>query len=109
MFIWQVAIGDYFHVTRTNTSSTPFGPLQFGKQQTEQILSLVLELKKAMNNNVVFKKEAGKNIGNYNFSKCRHITDKADKIWLAALGLSDLWEDIELEHALVVGTPLDNG
>ena len=109
MFTWWVAIGDDFDVTRTNISSSPFGPLQLSEQQTEHILSLVPELEKAMDNNVVFKKNAGKNIGNYNLAKCRHITDKADKVWLEALSLSDLWDDIELEHAMVVRTSFEGG
>ena len=57
-----------------------------------------------MNDNVVFKLNAGKHIGNYNLVRCRHITDKSDRVWLEALGLSDLWEEIEVEHALVVRT-----
>ena len=62
-----------------------------------------------MNENVVFKLNAGKNIGNYNLARCRHVTDKSDKVWLDALGLGDLWEEIELEHALVVRTSFVDG
>ena len=32
-----------------------------------------------MNKNLVFKLNAGKNIGNYNLARCRHVTDKSDK------------------------------
>ena len=46
---------------------------------------------------------------NCNLPKCRYITDKIDKAWLQALGLSDLWEEIELEHSLVVRTSYDDG
>ena len=38
----------------------------------------------------------------------RHVTDRIDKVWLEALGLSDLWEDIELEHTLVVRTSFED-
>ena len=61
-----------------------------------------------MNDSVVFKRNAGKNVGNYNLARCRHVTDKVDKMWLNALGLSDLWEEVELEHALVVRTSFDD-
>ena len=44
----------------------------------------------------MYKLNEGKNIGNYNLAKCRPITDKLDKAWLRALGLSYLWDDIEL-------------
>ena len=73
-----------------------------------RLSALLPELEKAMSANLVFKLNAGKNIGNYNLAKCRHITDKIDKIWLEALGLSDLWEEVELEHALVVRTSFED-
>ena len=66
-------------------------------------------LKKYMEENVVFKLNAGKNIGNYNLARCRHVTDRIDKVWLEALGLSDLWEEIELEYSLVVRTSFEDG
>ena len=104
MFVWWVAVGDDFDLTRKNFTSAPFGPKQLSKRQRSRVLKTVPELTEAMAGNVVYKLNAGKNIGNYNLTKCRHITDKIDKAWLQALGLSDLWEDIELEHSLVVRT-----
>ena len=104
MYMWWVAIGDDFHLTRTNFTSAPFGPKQLAKRQRAHLLRTVPRLVNAMSENVVFKLNAGKNIGNYNLIRCRHITDEVDKTWLEALGLSDLWEEIELEHTLVVRT-----
>ena len=49
-----------------------------------------------------------KNIGNCNLARCRHVTDKVDKVLREALGLSDLWEEIELEHSLVVRTSFED-
>ncbi|MDE2937385.1 MAG: Eco57I restriction-modification methylase domain-containing protein [Chloroflexota bacterium] len=108
MFTWWVAIGDDFDLTRKNFSSAPFGPKQLSKQQRGRMLKTVQELAEAMSENVVYKLNAGKNIGNYNLLKCRHITDKIDKAWLHSLGLSDLWEEVELEHSLVVRTSYDD-
>ncbi len=108
LFIWWAAIGDDFHVTQSNFASAPFGPEQLTKQQRKHLLALLPELESAMSENLVFKLNAGKNIGNYNLAKCRHVTDKVDKIWLEALGLSDLWEEVELEHALVVRTSFED-
>ena len=68
------------------------------------MLKTVPALAEAMGGNVVYKLNAGKNIGNYNLAKCRHIMDQIDKAWLQALGLSHLWEDIVLEHSLVART-----
>ena len=104
MFIWWVAIGDDFDLTRKGFASAPLGPKQLSKRQRMSLLRTVPELADAMAENVVFKLNAGKNIGNYNLIRCRHITDEVDKTWLEALGHSDLWEEIELERSSVVRT-----
>ena len=104
MFMWWVAIGDDFDLTRKGFASAPLGPKQLTKRQRAHLLRIVPKLANAMSKNVVFKLNAGKNIGNYNLIRCRHITNEVDKTWLKALGLSDLWGDIELEHMLVVRT-----
>ena len=107
-FVWWMAIGDDFDLTQSNFVSTPFGAGQLNEDQRRRLSALLPELEKAMSANLVFKLNAGKNIGNYNLAKCRHITDMIDKIWLEALGLSDLWEEVELEHALVVRTSFED-
>ena len=107
-FVWWILIGDDFHLTRSNFVSAPVGPGQLSNRQMNQLIDLLPELEGAMNDNVVFKKNAGKNIGNYNLARCRHVTDKSDRIWLEALGLGDLWEEIEREHALVVRTSFND-
>ncbi len=108
LFVWWAAIGDDFDLTQTGFASAPFGPGQLSKQQRNRLMSLLPDLESAMNDNVVFKLNAGKNIGNYNLARCRQVTDKSDKVWLDALGLGDLWEEFELEHALVVRTSFDD-
>ena len=108
LFVWWAAIGDDFDVTQTNFASAPFGVGQLSQDQRRYLLGLLSELERAMTDNLVFKLNAGKNIGNYNLARCRNVTDRIDKVWLEALGLSDLWEDIELEHALVVRTSFEN-
>ena len=108
IYMWWVAVGDDFHLTLRNFTSAPFGPKQLSKRQRTRMIKAVPELAEAMAGNVVYKLNAGKNIGNYNLAKCRHITDTIDKTWLQALGLSDLWEEVELEHSLVVRTSYEN-
>ena len=106
-FVWWMAIGDDFDLTQSNFVSTPLGAGQINEDHRRRLSALLPELEEAMSANLVFKLNAGKNIGNYNLAKCRHVTDKVDKIWLEALGLSDLWEEVELEHALVVRTSFE--
>ena len=108
MFMWWIAIGDDFHLTLKGFASAPFGPKQLTKRQRAHLLQTVSNLTTAMSENVVFKLNAGKNIGNYNLTRCRHITNEVDKTWLKALGLNDLWDDIELEHLLVVRTSYED-
>ena len=107
-FLWWAAIGDDFHLTQANIASSPVGFQSLEDGARESLLTLLPELENAMEDNLVFKLNAGKNIGNYNLAKCRQVTDKADKIWLQAAGLSDLWEDIELEHSLIVRTTFND-
>ena len=107
-FLWWAAIGDDFHLTQANVASSPIGLTNLAKRHRESLTALLPELANAMDANLVFKLNAGKNIGNYNLAKCRHVTDKADKVWLEAAGLSDLWEDIELEHSLIVRTSFED-
>ncbi len=108
-FVWWIAIGDDFDLTQSNFAGAPFGAAKLDQAQRSHLLGLLSELQQAMAENLVFKLNAGKNIGNYNLAKCRYVTDKIDKICLEALGLSDLWEEIELEHALVVRTSFEDG
>ena len=109
MFTWWIAVGDDFHLTHGNIRSAPLGVGQLTKNDRNYLSDLMPELEQVMVDNLVFKLNAGKKIGNYNLARCRHVTDKIDKVWLEALGLSELWEDIELEHALVVRTSFDDG
>ncbi|MCY3799978.1 MAG: Eco57I restriction-modification methylase domain-containing protein [Chloroflexi bacterium] len=108
MLAWWFGIGDDFHCTRKAIGTIPFGPGQLSASQRRDLNALVPELNQAMIDNLVFKLNARKNIGNYNLARCRHVTDEIDKIFLSSLGLRHLWEEIELEHALVVRTSFDN-
>ena len=108
MFTWWLLIGDDFHVTKGNFASSPFGPGQLSADQQALVLALRPELEEEMRRNLVFKRNAGKNIGNYNLARCRRVTDQADRIWLDALGLANLWEDLATERALVVRTSFDD-
>ena len=107
-FVWWAAIGDDFHLTQTGFRIAPFGPNVLSQAQQQDVLQHLNVLEKAMSENVVFKLNAGKNIGNYNLARCRYVTDETDKVLLEALGLSELWEEIELEHAQVVRTSFDD-
>ncbi len=107
MFAWWIGTGDDFHLTQGGFASAPLGPGQLPEEHRSCLLARAAELERAMPEQVVFKLNAGKNIGNYNLARLRHITDEGDKLWLEALGLGDLWEEVELEHSLVVRTTFE--
>ena len=104
MFLWWMTIGDDFDVTRNNLLSAPFGPNSLSPKQQNRILERLPALQEAMAANVDFKLNAGKQIGNYNLRRCRHITDEIDRLLLEALDLSHLRDEIDLEHSLFVRT-----
>ena len=108
VFLWWVALGDDFNVPMRHYSNAPLGLAELPLDVKDKLLSLLPELMDAMQDNVDFKLMAGKNIGNYNLERCRHITDQADQLWLEAVGLGKLWDAIELEHSLVVRTSFDD-
>ena len=87
LFVWWAAIGDDFDLTQSGLTSAPFVPGQLSKHQQNQLMALLPDLEGAMNDDVVFELNAGKNIGNYNLARYRHVTDKSDRVWLDALGL----------------------
>ena len=74
------------------------------KSQRNRLLSAGGHLDKCMRANRSSKLNAGKRVGNYNLARCRVVTDQTDAIFAEALGLSGVWEDIQLMYAQVVKT-----
>ena len=108
LFLWWVAMGDDFNVPQRHFTSAPLDISELPADTKNAIVGLLPALVNGMSENVEFKLMVGKNIGNYNLARCRHITDRADQMWLEAMDLGDLWEEIELEHALVVRTSFED-
>jgi hypothetical protein len=103
-FVMWCAVGDDFHVTRWNFGEFPIDFTRLPVATRSKLLRLVPRLEEAMEEAIQFKLNAGRRVGNYNLAKCRHITDKSDKILAEALGLLHVWEDIELYCTQVVKT-----
>ena len=104
LFLWWIAVGDSFHLTKGNFQESPLGPEQLSAGQQRTVMSLLPALRAVMKENTIYSVNAGRRIGNYNLALCRHVTDRADKILLDALGVADLWDDVELEYSRVVRT-----
>ena len=94
---------DDFHVTKSNFEGIPF-PTNMQPDHFRDLINLSTQLRDSMDENTVFKLNAGKRIGNYNLAKCRAVTDISDIIWAKELGMEDLWWDIELAYSQIVKT-----
>ncbi|MCL2075616.1 MAG: Eco57I restriction-modification methylase domain-containing protein [Betaproteobacteria bacterium] len=109
-FIFWLAIGDDFHVTKWTFNELPLHPVKLSAEHKQQLKKLTPALKTAVEKAVQYKLNAGKRVGNYNLSKCRHITDQADHIYAQAFGMTHVWDDIELLYRQTVKTDFeDNG
>ena len=104
MLTFWFAVGDDFDVTQWNFADFPTNFGNFSRGQTTELLKNIPPLERAMMQSMQFKLNAGKKVGNYNLGKCRAVTDQTDKIFCKALGLYDIWEDIELYCVQTVRT-----
>ena len=107
-FSFWVAIGDDFHVTKWMFADLPLHPAKLSAAQRQRLQELTPALKKAVEDAVQYKLNAGKRVGNYNLAKCRPITDQADRIYAQAFGLTPVWDDIELLYAQTVKTDFED-
>ena len=109
MLLFWLMVADDFHVTRWNFTGFPidFGGLP--ARHRSRLLKLTAELENAMQQNVQFKLNAGKSVGNYNLARCRLVTDRSDAIFLDALGIVDVWDDVQLYCAQAVRTTYPTG
>ena len=104
MLAFWFVIGDDFDVTRQVFADFPVDLTHFPRELRFDLLKVVPCLEVAMEQATQFKLNAAKMVGNYNLAKCRKITDLSDKIFCEALGIEDVWEDIELYCTQTVRT-----
>ena len=104
MFCFWAAVGDDFHVTTSNFADFPLDLSTLPAETRQTVLRTVPRLEKAMSKAVQFKRNAGKNVGNYNLALCRHVTDVTDQLFLDAANATELWDELELYYTQVVRT-----
>jgi hypothetical protein len=92
---WWGATGDDFHVTARLLKSFPIGLREMVSVEGD-LLDLAKELRVEQARHPLVTKYAGKEMGNYDMSRCRHLTDQADRLVLKALGQEDLWSQVLL-------------
>ncbi len=107
--LWWAIVGDDFHVTLSNFASIPFPFERASGLSDEKVVAQRSALETAMHENLVFKLNAGKRIGNFNLAKCRGVSQASDLFWIEALGLQKVKEEIELAYVQLVKTDFGDG
>lgn len=109
---WQFAnwyiTGDDFHVTIGMFENLPAPFHRLTGDQRAELSGLAVDLDRAMQDAVSFKKNAGKRVGNYNLARCRHVTDRSDAIFTEAFGWQDAWPDVQLLYSQAVKTTYES-
>lgn len=95
---WWGSTGDDFHLTKGLLESLPIG-LSSLRDKSKELQKLAKKLRLEQPKHPLVTKYAGKEMGNYDMSRCRHITDQADRLILEHLGLGEYWPDILLADA----------
>lgn len=108
MFIFWAILGDDFSVAAGNLKEFPIALDKIPSETQKRLLQIHKELVEFLPNVLQFKLNAGMKAGNYNLSKCRHITDKSDLLFADYMGISDIWEDIELYCSEIIRTRSDD-
>ena len=103
-FCFWAAVGDDFDVTASNFSDFPLDLAALPAETRQALLRTVPRLERAMSKAVQFKRNAGKNVGNYNLALCRDVTDVTDRLFLDAVNANNLWDEIELYYTQCVRT-----
>ena len=107
MLAYWLMVGDDFHLTQWNFKEFPINLDKLPEVYIEKLMRLVPILEEAMKDNVQYKLNAGKRVGNYNLGRCREITDRSDAIFSEILGIEDSWDEIELYLAQSIRTDID--
>jgi hypothetical protein len=95
---WWCTTGDDFDVTKAGLSSFPIAPNQLSSISKE-LVKLARRLHKKQWLSPLVSRNAGLLIGNFDMRECRAITDEADQLILAHLGLQEYWSAILLADA----------
>lgn len=104
---WSI-VGDDFDLTEWMFADLPLDLDRISHSEVARLLGMADELEDLMNENVVFKLNAGKRVGNYNLARCREVTNRSDLIFAELLGIEDAWPGIELFYAQMVLTGFDS-
>lgn len=95
---WWAVTGDDFNVPYWVLESFPIGLEQLTDCWTDLVL-ISQELREEQQSQPLVTTYDRKEMGNYDMSRCRHITDIADQLVLETLGFGQFWPEIMLADA----------
>lgn len=95
---WWTMNGDDFNVPTHIFKSFPIAPKQVLPVR-KKLISLAKRLRAEQPKHPSVTLYAGKEIGNYDLNRCRHITDEAERLILECLGLGEYWPMVLLADA----------
>ncbi len=90
---WWAVTGDDFDVTAQLLKSFPVS-LESVNTVWPELGQLAAELRTEQPKHPIVTLYAQKEMGNYDMLRCRHITDRADRLVLETLGLEGYWPEI---------------
>lgn len=94
MFAWWRMWGDDYHVTKEVLGSLIVGPHNLPESVRTLILASVPHLRALQTMNPTVKKNAGKEIGNWDLSAVRSQLDEHEYRWMSELRLGHVWPAI---------------
>ena len=97
-FWWWAISGDDLNLTKGTLESFPISVSSL-TLCSDELSKLSEELRQRQKKVLSFTKYRGNEIGNYDMTKCRDITDLGDQLVLKTLGLDTYWSDILLADA----------
>ena len=95
---WWGTTGDDFDVTAGLLKDFPISLAEV-ERISDRLAAIAADLRLEQQRHPLVTKYAGKEMGNYDMSRCRHITDVADQLVLDHLGLGHLWPTLLLADA----------
>jgi hypothetical protein len=94
-FWWWATTGDDLNLTKGTLESFPISATSL-IPIAPKLVELAKKLRSRQQLVLAFTKYRGNEIGNYDMTKCRDITDQSDRLILEFLGFGEYWSDILL-------------
>ena len=107
-FAFWIALGDDLNFPKWAFSQLPINLGKISATAKAELMECVDQLKTAVEDSIVFKLNAGKQVGSFNLATCRELTDISDHIFAKEFGFDHTWDDIELLYSQVVKTDFDS-